>query len=98
MNKCYLKIYLNNNLGDDLFAKIITERYQNTKFINVSYLKKKKKFKNIKIIKGYLFRAINKILKIFFKTSIENILVKKCPISLSIGGSLFIEGQSGDSK
>ena len=98
MNKCYLKIYLNNNLGDDLFAKIITDRYPNTQFINVSYLKQKSNFKNIKVIKGYLFKAINKILKIFFKTSIENILAKKCPVSLSIGGSLFIEGKSGDSK
>ena len=98
MKKCYLKIYLNHNLGDDLFAKIISERYPNTKFIATSYNKQKSDFKNIKVIKSYAFRAVNKFLKIATKkkVTIEKYLAKKYQIALVIGGSLFIEGKSDD--
>lgn len=98
MKKCYLKIYLNHNLGDDLFAKIISERYPNTKFIATSYNKQKSDFKNIKVIKSYAFRAVNKFLKIATKkkVTIEKCLAKKYQIALVIGGSLFIEGKSDD--
>lgn len=95
---CYLKIYLNNNLGDDLFAKIISEKYPNTKFIVVSYLNKKSQFSNIKVITGKIFRIVNKILKILTnkKITIEKILSKKCDVALVMGGSMFIEGKSDD--
>ena len=96
MKKCYLKIYLNHNLGDDIFAKIISEKYPNTKFIATSYNKPKSNFRNIKLIKGNIFRIINKILKILTnkKITIEKIIAKRCKVALVIGGSLFIEGKS----
>ena len=91
--KCYLKLYLNNNLGDDLFAKIISEKYPNTKFVIASYVNQKSNFTNIKVITGFCFRAVNKILKILTnkKVTIENILAKKYKRTLVLGGSLFIE-------
>lgn len=98
--KCYLKLYLNNNLGDDLFAKIISEKYPNTKFVIASYVNQKSNLKNIKVITGFWFRATNKILKILTnkKVTIENMLAKKYKRTLVLGGSLFIEGKSGDYK
>ena len=99
-NICYLKMYLNNNLGDDLFAKIISEKYPNTKFVVVSYMNEKSKFNNIKVITGSIFRAFNKILKVITnkKITIERILAKKCKIALVLGGSMFIEGKSDNYK
>ena len=96
MKKCYLKIYLNHNLGDDLFAKIISERYPNTKFIATSYNGQKSDFKNIKVIKSFGFRAVNKIFKIIThkKLTIEKILAKKYRKAVVLSGSSFIEGKS----
>lgn len=93
---CYLKLYLNNNLGDDLFAKIISEKYPNTKFVVVSYMNKKSNLKNIKVITGKLFRIVNKMLKILTnkKITIEKILAKKYKTAIVLGGSMFIEGKS----
>lgn len=97
---CYLKMYLNDNLGDDLFANIISQKYPDTKFVMVSYLNKKSKLKNIKVITGPIFRIVNKILKIITnkKITIENILAKKYKTALVLGGSMFIEGKSDDYK
>lgn len=94
--KCYLRMYLNENLGDDLFAKIISERYSNIKFIKTSYNRAKSNWENIKVIKNILFRIINKILKILTnnKVTIEKMLAKKLETTLVIGGSLFMEGKS----
>lgn len=94
-NACYLKLYLNNNLGDDLFAKIISEKYPNQEFIMTSYTGVKSNFNNIKVITGFWFRAINKFLKTFTNTTIEKIIASKLEKGLLIGGSMFIEGKSG---
>lgn len=95
-NICYLKLYLNNNLGDDLFAKIISEKYPNTKFVVVSYMNKRSNFKNIKVITGTMFRIVNKLLKVITnqKVTIEKILAKRYQTAIVLGGSMFIEGKS----
>ena len=95
--KCYLRMYLNKNLGDDLFAKLISERYNNIEFIKVSYNSAKSNWENIKVINGILFKGTNKILKILTKNkiTIEKVLAKRLKNTLVIGGSLFIEGKSG---
>ena len=91
IKKCYLKLYLNNNLGDDLFVKILTQRYKNHK-------KVKLKIKNLKIISGILFKIINKLLKLFTNSriTIDKILINRSSITILLGGSMFIEGESGE--
>lgn len=96
-SKAYLNIYLNNNLGDDIFAKIISERYSNTKFYTFLRNDLKYNFKNIKIYNGKFYRVLNKVLTKISnnKMSISKILAKKYPIGVVIGGSMFIQGKSG---
>ena len=96
MNKAYLKIYLNNNLGDDLFAKILCDRYPKVKFYTFVQNNLKYKFKNIKVYNGVFYRGYSKILSILTKNrvSLFQILSKKYQIGIAIGGSLFIENKS----
>ena len=90
--KVFLKGYTKNNLGDDLFYKIILERYSsNIKFYTV-YNKKNislKKFKNLKMINNRVTSKLERSLglKDFYTRYYE----KKSDITLKIGGSLFIE-------
>lgn len=100
MNKVYLGIYLNKNLGDDIFAKIISERYPNTKFYTFLRNNTRYNFRNMKIYNGIFYRGINKILKKFSnnKISIPIKLAKKCEAAIVIGGSMFIEGKSGNKE
>ena len=96
MEKVYLNMYLNYNIGDDLFAKIVSERYPETNFCVFMHNKVKYKFKNIKIYSGFTYKAINKALKLLSKNrnSIPQILAKKCKTGVVVGGSMFIEGKS----
>lgn len=89
----YLKAYIEKNLGDDLFVKIITDRYSNTQFYinsDANYLKinnlisyKQNKFINL----------TNKIIKKISKgrISIDKYYINKNDLYVLIGGSLFIE-------
>ena len=63
MNKVYLKGYLYKNLGDDLFFKIISERYPNTKFVSLSKYDYNIN-NNIKFIKYSRIKPISKILSL----------------------------------
>ncbi len=87
--KIYLKAYAEKNLGDDIFIKIILERYRNHEFFLVSgknYLK----FNNLNIKRH---RIINKIMKILYndRVSYEKIYIKKFDITILLGGSMFIQ-------
>lgn len=93
--------YTNMNLGDDLFIKILCERYPDTQFL-IQGNKSENAFKDIKNIKFYnveylSIRIINKILRTLkldkfqilrFK---EKNLLKKCDGAVYIGGSIFME-------
>lgn len=66
MKKIIIYAYTKFNLGDDLFIKVLCERYPKTKFIIYAPKDYKKCFKDIKNIKCYssqsiLNRAINYI-------------------------------------
>lgn len=87
--KIYLKAYTEKNLGDDIFIKIMTERYRNHEFFLVSgknYLN----FDNLNIKRH---RIMNKIMKLVSndRVSYEKIYIKKFDITVLLGGSMFIQ-------
>lgn len=100
MKKCHLMVYLNDNLGDDLFVKIISSRYPYMKFITISNSNIKLKLDNVKVLKGFWYKNTNKLIKILSnrKETVETFLEKKYKRSLFIGGSMFIEGQSSNKE
>ena len=83
----YLNAYLEKNFGDDLFVKIIVDRYKNHTFYAISNSYKTRN--NLQIYKNTLkMRILNKLgLK-------EKVYINSKDISVSIGGSMFIEGLS----
>lgn len=97
MKKVMLYAYTNLNFGDDLFIKIICERYQNVIFIISVPSIYKDKFKNIPNLKIYkndtLFkRGINYIGRKFKREFLfNNYLKRKCDLAVYIGGSIYMQ-------
>lgn len=94
--KVMLYAFVKSNLGDDLFIKIITERYPNISFNLIAPTVYKKTFEkntNLKIYNlNFATRKLNALLgRLFNKRIISNLIAKQCDISVYIGGSLFIE-------
>jgi len=92
--KIYMKAYLAQNLGDDLFVKILVDRYKLHKFYAISngYKSYKKYFSNLKVYSNsYLYRLIRK-----FK--LEKFLANRCKLVVTIGGSMFMEESELDKK
>lgn len=94
MKKIYLDAYLFENLGDDLFVKMISDRYPNCKF----YCETRHRYKipinkNVKIYSGFHIGIINKFFEKFFKKEkiVGKIIKEKCDYMVSIGGSIFME-------
>lgn len=96
MTKIYVKAYCKNNFGDDLFIKILANRYPHvTFFLNID-----KKFnnafisdKNIKVAPKFYFifqRLLNKVNTNILK-KMEIHLQNKFDALIYIGGSIFIE-------
>ena len=94
--KIYMKAYLAENLGDDLFVKIITERYKNHKFYSISdgfsNYKNNPNFSNLKVItKHRIFKNIRKY-------KLEKLIAKFMDVALTSGGSMFMEQNKNDYK
>lgn len=95
MHSVYVKGYFEKNLGDDLFFKILINRYRNTKF----YIYTKNDYSNIgkNLINKYsIINAIeNKMIQKFSKNNyclpIEKKIAKSTEFIIQIGGSLFME-------
>ena len=89
MKTVYLRWYLVQNLGYDLFIKILVDRYPNCKFVAYSSYKYKH-FNNLKV---YNMPFINKLIRIISneKFNLGNILKRKCSYMVSIGGSIFYD-------
>ncbi|WP_339316212.1 polysaccharide pyruvyl transferase family protein [Oceanobacillus sp. FSL W7-1304] len=94
MKKVMVYAYTKFNLGDDLFLKILFERYPNTNFVLFTQKKYRAIFKhnNVKILSSdnlilrgfnYISRRINK------NYTINKIISKSCDASVYIGGSIF---------
>lgn len=83
------------NLGDDLFIKILTERYPSHTFILPTYPRRPlpKLGNNVKIVKlplsQRLFAAINKLIN--YANFQLWMLSKRCDLMVYIGGSIFME-------
>lgn len=91
--KIYLKAWLEKNLGDDLFVKIISDRYSN-RFISITqtdYSGLKNNYPNIKFIKNNII--LDKLIKLFSlkKKTLEHIISSRCDIVVYLGGSMFME-------
>ena len=92
--RVFLQTYLNNNLGDDLFVHIITNRYKNCNFETVTLYNSTSKFgDNFSLKFRNTAKLVNKIIKIlsFNHTNLENEYMKRCDFTCLIGGSMFIE-------
>ncbi|MBP3708095.1 MAG: polysaccharide pyruvyl transferase family protein [Clostridia bacterium] len=93
--KIYLKAYVKKNLGDDLFIKIITDRYKDNDFFldaNAEYLD----IKNLKCYsqnkaKKYIGRGIKYICR--GAKSLDNFYIFNKDLYVLIGGSMFIENK-----
>lgn len=97
MKKVMVYAYTKINFGDDLFIKILCDRYPNVKFKIYTYKEYRKILKSCKNIKvlsnsNFFSKITNKIGLLIKKTNLyENILAKTCDICVYIGGSLFIQ-------
>jgi colanic acid/amylovoran biosynthesis protein len=100
MKKIMIYAYTQFNLGDDLFIKILCERYPKTKFVLLAPRKYKLCFKELENIKFYssdsiVIRGINYILgKVKKYGNFRKILANRCDAIVQIGGSLFMEGKN----
>lgn len=83
--KIYVNAYLAENLGDDLFLKILTERYKSHKFYSISKGFKNYSKNNLKVFSNpYIFRILKKF-------QLEKYLANRYDLVVSIGGSMYIE-------
>ncbi|MBY7144599.1 polysaccharide pyruvyl transferase family protein [Virgibacillus sp. NKC19-3] len=95
--KVMIYAYTNFNLGDDLFIKLLCERYPKTQFFLYApreYKHNFKSFRNVSIYSSnnFFMRLLNyglRKLKIDF--SIRNIIARKCDAIVHVGGSIFIQ-------
>lgn len=103
-NKVMLYAYLNSNFGDDLFIKILLERYPNTKFKfigNDNYLKtfEDRNNKDIIYTSNFLFRLIRYALNNLNKMNLlYKFISKNCDYNIFVGGSLFIESDNREEQ
>lgn len=102
--KVLVSAYAIENLGDDLFIKILCDRYKNTDFFLIASKKYRNIFKdynNLYVIncENIIYRIINKFLKLIHKEKyILNYLISKSNALLYLGGSLFIENTNWQSR
>ena len=85
--KVYVNAYLEKNLGDDLFLKILVDRYPNHQFYTIS--NEYNSNKNMTFMKNTI------LMKILNKLGLKNkVYIDSKDISISIGGSMYIENLS----
>lgn len=97
LNKVALRFYMANNLGDDLFVKILTSRYVN-QFVTQRTMPNSSlsKVSNLKARGNrYLSFAFRKIGNLIRVNNLLTILIaKKSDLVVYIGGSIFIENDN----
>ncbi len=83
----YVNAYLQKNLGDDLFLKVLIDRYKEHKFYTISNIYESKE--NLKVYRNTIF------MKILNKLRLKNsFYINNKDLSISIGGSMYIENMS----
>lgn len=103
MKKVMVYAYTRLNLGDDLFLKILFERYPKSIFVLFGPKKYKKVFsyKNLIVIPSdnLILRGINFALKRINKRfSLSKFISKFCDASVQIGGSIFQQSENWETK
>ncbi|PJN89265.1 polysaccharide pyruvyl transferase family protein [Bacillus sp. mrc49] len=88
MKELLVDAYCNKNLGDDLFLKILFERYNN---VNFTILNAPKEYKEI--FKGVNIQNSNKKHKLLFRLA-PFYFTKKFEGFLLIGGSMFMQNET----
>ncbi|MGY0691310.1 polysaccharide pyruvyl transferase family protein [Virgibacillus sp. FSP13] len=100
MKKAMIYAYTQFNLGDDLFIKVLCERYPDTTFMLYAPSGYKRIFKelpNVHIIPSdkLLFRGLNFIFRRFHIYNFtRRMIARSCEMVIQIGGSLFIQGEN----
>lgn len=98
--KILLDMYLNKNLGDDLFLQIISNRYPDVLFYVKPYCKYKKNLYNKNVIfKRSIFSlTLNYISNKLhlYKYNTFNYYKKRTDCIVTLGGSMFIENDKND--
>lgn len=98
MKKVMVYAYTNLNFGDDLFIKILLERYPDVEFKLYTYPCYKEVFAehgNLRVCSNanIIAKLTNFVGSIFCRKNLyENILAMLCDACVYIGGSLFIQG------
>lgn len=91
--KILVKGYFKANLGDDLFLKVLADRYPNEKFeilTTPELYKYYASFKNVHIVKqNFLFKVVDKMLLFFSSGGIYKLLKHRYSAVIEIGGSIF---------
>lgn len=88
-----LEAYSSLNLGDDLFIKIICERYPDHNFVLLAdsrYRKIYEKLDNLSVFPMY--RGIERIFRYYSKKKIK--IANELDATVNIGGSIFIEPET----
>lgn len=90
MKKILLNAYINLNFGDDLFLKILFDRYSDVKWIlpkgGQKYKSIFRNYNNVEIKDDFIFRVKNK-----FGIKEKNSVFNKYDAGLYIGGSIFMQ-------
>lgn len=108
-NAYLVRAYTSFNVGDDLFLKILFEKYPNQQFVlftrNNSYVEFVSRYRNVTIsyfnkVEDLVYRIVNKFsslnskLPILLHKCFFYRRYKKCAGYIHIGGSVFIQNQS----
>lgn len=98
MKKVLLHGYTQNNLGDDLFFRVIADRYQNVKFYLPTLNSDNKKiFSDVKNLKIVDFCGISKVIshKTYMLPKLySKLFMRRFDAVVCIGGSLFIDSKN----
>ncbi len=100
MKKMMICAYTEFNLGDDLFIKVLCERYPDTRFMIIAPRLYKLVFKDIKNLKVYasdsvLFRGVNYVFRKLklHPNFVQRLLGDQSDGTVHIGGSIFMQGE-----
>lgn len=94
MKKILVNAYLDVNFGDDLFLKILFDRYNDVEWVlNSGHRKYKKIFKEYKNV-TLIDNIINKAIRRLGLEKLINIDYSKYDAGLMIGGSMFMQNHT----
>lgn len=97
MKKAFIYAYTKTNLGDDLFVKILCERYPDVVFFMKCNKKNSNAFKNINNLRlvthiRYVDRILNHINPdVSFNRWLQRTISARCDAIITIGGSIFMQ-------